>query len=351
MKALSLRLRVLRAMDVIASQMPAAFPWQPRNEAGIALSPFLQGLRHLRRLTAPRGPNADSAHALREQFRQDMKSLRIGFPVRAVESFTLPGAVGPLQARCYQPNVTNSLPVLLVYFHGGGFVMGDLDTHDDVCRLLCQESGMPVLAVDYRLAPEHPFPAAVEDAEAAVRWAQANLQRFGVQTIAVGGDSAGANLAAVTAQSMANAKPAILAQLLIYPGTDRATVRPSHKRFGLGYFLNHTDRELFYRSYLAGQPLETDPRVSPLLNSEPGVLPPTVLVTAGFDMLCDEGSAYADYLRHSGNKVELMHFEPLGHGFINLASVHTESKLALFQIAAQWQQHCRQQLNHTGEQS
>ena len=350
MKRLSLRLRVLRTMDAIASQMPTALVRQPRNEAGVALSPFLQCLRYLRRLTAPRGANADSAQALREQFRQDMKALRIGFPVRAVENFTLPGAAGPLQARCYQPAVTNALPVLLVYFHGGGFIMGDLDTHDDACRLLCQESSMPVLAVDYRLAPEHPFPAAVEDAEAAVRWALANSKRFGVQAIAVGGDSAGANLAAVTAQSLAKAGPALLAQLLIYPSTDRATARPSHQRFGRGYFLDHADRELFYRSYLAGRPLETDPRVSPLLNRDPGVLAPAVLVTAGFDMLRDEGEAYADHLRRSGSKVELMRFEPLGHGFINLAGVHAESKLALFQIAAQWRQHCRQQLTHTGEQ-
>lgn len=344
-QSLRLRLRVLRALDAVTSMLPSDFPLQPRNEADVPLAPFLQGLRYLRKLTALRGADAHSVYAVREQFRQDMKALRIGFPVRDVQELTLPGVAAPLRARCYQPAVRDALPILLVYFHGGGFVMGDLDTHDDACRLLCQESGMPVLAVDYRLAPEHPFPAAVEDAEAAVRWALAHKPQLGVEVVAIGGDSAGANLAAVTAQALARSEQSLLAQLLIYPSTDRATARPSHQRFGRDYFLSQKERDLFYHSYLAGQPLDADPRVSPLLNREPGALPAAVLVTAGFDMLRDEGEAYADHLRCSGTPVELMRFERLGHGFINLASAHTESKMALCQIAAQWRQHCRLHLN------
>jgi acetyl esterase len=137
----------------------------------------------------------------------------------------------------------------------------------------------------------------------------------------------------------------MLAKLLIYPGTDSTTARPSHQSFCRDDFLSQEERDLFYHNYLAGQPLDTDPRVSPLLIPEPGALPAAVLVTAGFDMLRDEGEAYADHLRRRGTPVKLMRFERLGHGFINLASAHNESKMALCQISAQWRQHCRHHLN------
>lgn len=343
MSTTSARLRVLRAMDTVAAWLPERLPL-PRNDTGAALSPFLQGLRHLRRLTSA---GHDSAQAMRRQFRQDMLALRIGFPVRRTEDLTVPGRTGPLAARCYWPMTSHALPVLLVYFHGGGFVMGDLDTHDDACRLLCEESGMPVLAVDYRLAPEHPFPAALEDADAAVRWALANAARFAVAAIAIGGDSAGATLAAVTAQTLAaeavsGRGTALHAQLLIYPGTDRSTPRPSHRLFGDGFFLNHTDRELFYHCYLGDRPqLAADPRVSPLLNPAPGRLPPALVVTAGFDMLRDEGDAYAAHLTRHGTRVQHLSFDRLGHGFINLAGVHRESRLATVNLARHWQTLCR----------
>jgi acetyl esterase len=347
MSATSARLRVLQAMDRIATWLPERLPL-PKNDTGAALSPFLQGLRHLRRLTSA---GQISAHAMRRRFRQDMLALRIGFPVRRTEDLTIPGRAGPLAARCYWPMANSALPVLLVYFHGGGFVMGDLDTHDDACRLLCEESGMPVLAVDYRLAPEHPFPAALEDADAAVRWAFANTTRFGVDAIAIGGDSAGANLAAVTAQTLAaegtSGRGTVLhAQLLIYPSTDRSTPRPSHRLFGEGFFLNHIDRELFYRCYLGTRPqLATDPRVSPLLNPAPGRLPPALVVTAGFDMLRDEGNAYAEHLAQHGTRVEHLRFDRLGHGFINLAGVHRDSRVATVHLARHWQALCRQPLS------
>jgi acetyl esterase len=341
MSATSARLRVLQAMDRIATWLPARLPL-PKNDTGAALSPFLQGLRHLRRLTSA---GQVSAHDMRRRFRQDMLALRVGFPVRRTEDLVIPGRAGPLAARCYWPTTSHALPVLLVYFHGGGFVMGDLDTHDDACRLLCEESGMPVLAVHYRLAPEHPFPAALEDADAAVRWALANTARFDVEAVAIGGDSAGANLAAVTAQTLAAARVPLYAQLLIYPGTDRNTPRASHRLFGEGYFLNHADRELFYRCYLGDRPqLAADPRVSPLLNLAPGCLPPALVVTAGFDMLRDEGDAYAAHLAQHGTRVEHLRFDHLGHGFINLAGVHRDSRIATVHLARHWQTLCRQRL-------
>ncbi|MCC2639404.1 MAG: lipase [Moraxellaceae bacterium] len=346
MTTVSLRHRFLQAMDAVASRLPAGLALLPKNDADEPLSPFLEGLRHLRRLTAPRNAAALSPQALRERFRADLLALRVAFPVRDVRHVSIPGAGGELRARHYRPATTTVLPVLLVYFHGGGFVFGDLDTHDDACRLLCQESGMPVLSVDYRLAPEHPFPAAVQDAEAAVRWALENREALGVEAIAVGGDSAGGNLAAVTAQSLAGTGSPLLAQLLVYPGTDRSTPRASHRLFSDGYFLSRDDREFFYHHYLGGQQqLAADPRVSPLLNPAPGTLAPALMVTAGFDMLRDEGEAYAEHLRETGTRVAQMRFERLGHGFINLASVHGDSRLGLKQIAEQWRSICQQQLN------
>jgi acetyl esterase len=347
MTTLSLRHRFLQAMDAVASRLPERLAFLPKNDAGEPLSPFLEGLRHLRRLTAPHNAAELSPQALRTRFRADLLAMRVGFPVRDVRNISIPGAEGELRARHYRPASTTALPVLLVYFHGGGFVFGDLDTHDDACRLLCQESDMPVLSVDYRLAPEHPFPAAVEDAEAAVRWALNNLAQFGVEAIAVGGDSAGGNLATVTAQTFAATGAPLLAQLLIYPGTDRVTPRASHQLFSDGFFLNRVDREFFYHQYLNGQQqLATDPRVSPLLNPGPGSLAPALVVTAGFDMLRDEGEAYADHLQKTGTRMELTRFERLGHGFINLASVHADSRRAVQQTAAQWRSLCQQQLIH-----
>lgn len=337
-----LSLRLLQAINAVASWLPTDHPRLSKSDAGVALSPFLEALRHLRQLTTAKGSDKPSAQSVRRKFRSDLLKMRVGFPVREARDMNIPGAAGALKARLYRPS-DDALPLLLVYFHGGGFVVGDLDTHDDACRLLCQESGMPVLAVDYRLAPEHPFPAAVEDAEAAVRWALDHAAGLGAQAVAVGGDSAGGNLAAVTAQTLAGEGVRLLAQLLIYPGTDRTTTRLSHALFGEGFFLSQGERELFYHHYLDGQPaLEADPRVSPLLKVDPGVLAPALVVTAGFDMLRDEGEAYAAHLAATGTAVTQLRFDRLGHAFINLAGVHTESRLAATQIARHWRQLCHQ---------
>lgn len=350
MSTQTLRSRVLRGLDQVVSRLPEDHWLWPRNDVGEALSPFLHGLRHLRRLATLRA-GTPTVQQLRRQLQSDMRALRVGFPVGDRRDMILNCETGSIAARYYRPDTDDVLPVLLVYFHGGGFVMGDLDTHDDACRLLCQESGMPLLSVAYRLAPEHPFPAAVDDAEAAVRWAFDHLSHLGLRAVAVGGDSAGANLATVTAQTLATDRRPPLAQLIIYPGTDLTTPRPSHQLFGEGYFLNQSDRELFYSCYLNNQPwLGADPRVSPQLNQVIGVQPPALLATAGFDMLRDEGNAYARYLRQAGTLVEQLHFDKLGHGFINLASVHTHSRQALETIARQWRQLCKQQLitgNHS----
>lgn len=338
------RARLLRAIDGMLS---------PRHEGGTAaaqaasssLAPFLGVLRRLRRLSGG-GRRAHDPLALRARFEQDMRSLRVGFDIGQVSDLSMQTATGPLQARLYRPSQGDVQAPLLLYFHGGGFIMGDLDTHDDACRLLCEGGGMPVLSVAYRLAPEAPFPAAVDDALSAAMWARQHLAEFGAQALAIGGDSAGANLATVTAITLAQRGQPVLAQLLIYPGTDRSQAYPSHRAFGDGYFLDASDRELFYCSYLQeGARQEADWRVSPMLASVPPGLAPALLVTAGFDMLRDEGLAYARHLAGAGTDVQSMHYARLGHGFINLAGVHRASRTALLDIAAQWRALCRLQLS------
>lgn len=341
--ARSARFRFLQFVHALMSRIPDGSSLLPHNDEGASLSPFLQALRHLRRIVTPTSSEAQTPHAARRRFSEEMRALRVGFPVGEVRDMEIPTPGAALAARLYRPDGEPACPVLLVYFHGGGFIFGDLDTHDDACRLLCQHSGMRVLAVAYRLAPEHPFPAAVTDAEAAVRWAFDNAKHLGAETVAVGGDSAGANLAAVTAQSLAGS--ALLAQLLIYPGTDLTAARPSHGLFGEGFFLGSNEREMFYRNYLAdGRVDAADPRVSPL-HSAPPSLAPAVVVTAGFDMLRDEGRAYADHLQSHGTAVQRLHFDRLGHGFINLAGIHSDSRAALIRIAQQWRDLCTQPFN------
>lgn len=230
----------------------------PDAQAVDSLAPFLQVLRRLRRL----GPRNGSALATRQRFSADMAAFRVGFDIGSSQDLSIPSDHGPLAARLYRPSSPAGPAPLTVFFHGGGFIMGDLDTHDDACRLLCEGSGMPLLSVAYRLAPEAPFPAAVNDAMASARWALKALGTIGATGLALAGDSAGANLAAVTAMRLAQAGQGVVAQLLIYPGTDLKTAWPSHAQFGDGYFLDRTERDTFYRAYLGdARAMATDPRV------------------------------------------------------------------------------------------
>lgn len=344
-----LRRTFVRSLDQFTALVPRPVLRAPVNDSGARLSPLLHWLVHLRKLTTLGADlHAGDVTLARRRFRRDILPLRVGYPVHAVHELSVQGGAGPLAARHYVPDDSGALPALLVYFHGGGYVLGDLDTHDDVCRLLCLETGMQVLSVDYRLAPEHPFPAPVQDAVAALRWAQAHADRFGVrpEAVAVGGDSAGGNLAAVAAQELAAEGLPLLAQLLIYPGTDRTARRPSHDRFGKGFFLTDEDREWFYAQYLAGDDaLGQDPRVSPLLAPAQPALAPAVVVTAGFDMLRDEGEAYADHIAAAGVDVELVRVNNLGHGFMNLTGVHQDSELAAVRLARNFRLLCNRELS------
>jgi acetyl esterase len=248
--------------------------------------------------------------------------------VDSVHELEIEGAAGPLRARHYQPpNVSGSQkPSLLVFFHGGGFVIGDLDTHDEACRMLCRYAGVQVLSVDYRLAPEHPFPAAVDDALAAFRWAAAHASELGAdaERVAVGGDSAGGNLSAVTAQLAArDGGPAPALQLLIYPAVDLTTARAASGRlFAEGFYLTENDRQWAARHYFSGSERDaTDPRASPALADDLSGLAPAVVITGGFDPLRDEGEAYAEALRKAGTRVVLDRAPELIHGFINMTMV------------------------------
>jgi acetyl esterase len=236
---------------------------------------------------------------------------------------------GGTPLRLYRPGA-GTLP-LLVYFHGGGWVIGDLETHDGVCRHLAHASGCAVLSVDYRLAPEHRFPAAVDDCAAAVRWARREAAALAIAAarIGVGGDSAGGNLAAVTAIAERDAGTPLACQLLIYPATDMRAVAPSHTTNGQGYLLT-ADSIAYYRGhYVPDAAAWSDWRVSPLLAADLSGLPPALVLTAGFDPLRDEGRLHADALSEAGNRVQAVCFERQIHGFITMGRVIDEANSAL----------------------
>jgi acetyl esterase len=255
-----------------------------------------------------------------------------------VEDRTIPGEAGPIPVRHYVPNgqAPDEPAPLLVYYHGGGWCIGDLDTHDGVCRFLATASGAAVLSVDYRLAPEHPFPAAVEDAWTAFAWAAANAPALGADParIAVGGDSAGGNLSAVVSLlAREGGGPAPVHQLLLYPVTDAEGQFESRRTYARGFLLTEADREAYEASYLPGGVDAADPRVSLLQVADLSNLPPAYLVTAGFDPLRDEGEAYALRMREAGTAVALRRHPGLIHAFANDFAVCPSARAALSEAA------------------
>ncbi|MEZ5076143.1 MAG: alpha/beta hydrolase [Solirubrobacterales bacterium] len=255
-----------------------------------------------------------------------------------VEAIEVPGAAGPLPARLYVPFGPPAAepPPLLVYFHGGGWVIGDLDTHDDLCRLLAARSGVRVLSVEYRLAPEHPFPAPVDDAHVAFDWAAAEAATLGADParVAIGGDSAGGNLAAVVSMLVRDAggRPPAL-QLLIYPATDAHARTRSRQLFGQGYLLTREDTDFFEGHYLPREDDRGDPRASVLRASDLSGLPPAYVVTAGFDPLRDEGEEYALRMRAAGVPVALRRHPGLAHSFANQTAISRTARAAMLELA------------------
>jgi len=223
--------------------------------------------------------------------------------------------------RVYRPVKGETLPAL-VYFHGGGWTIGDLDTHDVLCRQLALGARCVVISVDYRLAPEYPFPAAVDDCFAATRYVADHAAKLGIGALAVGGDSAGGNLAAVVSLlARDTGAPAIAFQLLIYPATDQRLGSPSHERNAQGYLLTRDAIEYFRRAYLPKADDWTDWRASPALVKSHARLPPALVVTAGYDPLLDEGRAYAERLKAAGVSVEYREYADMVHGFILFGGV------------------------------
>ena len=256
--------------------------------------------------------------------------------VRALEAR---GPAGPIPLRSYRPAGAGAgaLPVL-VYYHGGGWVIGDLDTHDVLCRQLCNQSGCAVVAVDYRLAPEHRFPAAADDALAATHWVRQNAASLQVDAsrLAVGGDSAGGNLAAVVALAARDAGDLPVAfQLLIYPATDQRRGWPSHTSNGQGYLLTKESMDYYHDHYIADPAQDLDWRASPLLHENHAGLPPAFVLTAGYDPLRDEGLQYAHKLSAAGSRATLVNFERQIHGFITMGRVIDEANAAVQLCAAQ----------------
>ncbi len=245
-----------------------------------------------------------------------------------VEDLFIPGPSGPVPARLYAAGPVGEQGAPrpgLIYFHGGGFVFGNLDTHDAVCRSLAKQSGAVVMAVDYRLSPEHKFPAAVEDSYAATVWAAANAERLGIdrRRIAVGGDSAGGNLATVIAIRCRDAGgPSLSAQVLIYPVTDVSSFETgSHREYGERYFLTRAGMEWFTGHYLASADQARHPEASPLLAPDLSGLPPALVITAEFDPLRDEGEAYAQRLQEAGVDVTVTRYPGMIHGFVSMRGV------------------------------
>ena len=258
--------------------------------------------------------------------------------VAEVRNLEIPGPGGPLPIRIYIPQSGSSKLPVIVYFHGGGWVLGDLDSHDNLCRTLAVKTDAIVVAVDYRLAPEHVFPAALEDADAALRWVVDNAQSFhgDATRIAVAGDSAGGNLAAALALSLRDQQgPAIRAQVLLYPAVDlRNLDRPSAVDFAQGYFLTRPRMAWFIEQYVPTVAQRSDPLASPLLASSHAGLPPALTITAGFDPLRDEGEAYAKALADGGVSSQLQRYEGVLHGFVSMDRWFPEADQATDLVAS-----------------
>jgi acetyl esterase len=235
--------------------------------------------------------------------------------------------------RLYRNTLAAEQPAL-VYCHGGGWTIGDLDTHDVLCRQLCLLAGITVVAVDYRLAPEHRFPAAVDDCVAATRWVQQQASNLNINParLAIGGDSAGGNLAAVVClllRDQPGAAPALRHQLLIYPATDMRAVAPSHISNGSGYLLTQESVAYYRGNYISDPAQWADWRASPLLAPNLRGLPPALVLTAGYDPLRDEGRQYADALSAAGNAAQYICFERQLHGFITMGRLMDEANTAV----------------------
>jgi acetyl esterase len=339
---MTLRLRIERAAARTLLALPGSVLRRivgpaRRSPEGIELEVQTQALLWLMRLTGE--PDLAEGGVKRARRRMDRTGSLLATLVDDVttEDRAVPGAAGPRRVRVYTPaNARGRAAPALVWFHGGGFVIGSVESSDGVCRALASRAGVVVLSVDYRLAPEHQFPAAVEDAIAVTRWVLEHGPSIGIdpKAVAVGGDSAGGNLSAVISQTLLHEPRRPSFQLLVYPATDFTRVMPSHRYFGEGLILTKESIDFFLENYLPDQSLQTDIRASCLFATDLRGLPPALVLTAGFDSLRDEGRAYAEKMKAAGVEVEYVCAEGSVHGFINMTGGLPESARMLELAAA-----------------
>jgi acetyl esterase len=331
---LSLKARIERAVARGILRLPMSLQRRLAGAAvhlgGRELEPQIQLLLKLRRLSGSRPWQSYPLAQVRRDFDVEAAMLTPDAPALAeVRELELAGPAGAIAARLYRPGGLAAPAPCLVFYHGGGFTLGSLDSHDLPCRQLAAGTACLVIAVDYRLAPEHPFPAAADDAAAAFREVARRAAEFGIDPsrLAVGGDSAGGNLAAVVAQDARNDVIAPCFQLLIYPTTDLTMSAESIRTYGKGFLLEKASMDWFSGNYMPPGKDKRDPRASPLFGDPRGVAP-ALLATAGFDPLCDEGRAYASALRDAGVAVEELRSEGLVHGWFNLSGAVRPAALA-----------------------
>ncbi|WP_216851008.1 alpha/beta hydrolase [Acidisphaera sp. L21] len=307
---------------------------------GLAMHPDAMRLMEMIR-AANRPPYSEmTPEAARQAYAAGRALLQLPWQdVAECRKLSIPGPGGPIPVRLYRGAGTDGdrLPAL-VYFHGGGWVFGDLDSHEGICRRLANYGGCRVVSVQYRLAPEHPFPAAIDDAAAALRYVVANAADLGVDParLAVGGDSAGGNLAAVTAlMARDGTAPALAAQLLLYPVTDLAMETESYKRFTQDVPLTSASMRWFIDQYVPAMHSRGDWRAAPARAATLAGTPPAIVLTVGMDPLCDEGQAYAKRLVADGVRVASMHLSDQVHGMLTMNGV-----IAAGDGALQWAAFC-----------
>jgi acetyl esterase len=261
----------------------------------------------------------------------DLRRPESVVPVKETEDVTIPSDQGGIAARIYRPDTAGPTPTI-VFVHGGGFVIGDIETHDNQARAVCAGTDSVVVSIDYRLAPEAPWPAAVDDAYTAVEWAASSIDSLGgdASRLAVAGDSAGGNIGAIIAQRCRDDGPALAAQFLIYPGVDMDPDGPYQSRIdnAEGYFLTADDMTWFLNHYVGAEFDFTDPVMSPIKAADLRGLPPAVVATAEFDPLRDEGDAYVDALRAADVKVDAQCYPGMIHGFFDMGPLSAGAQAA-----------------------
>jgi acetyl esterase len=306
---------------------------------GLRLAPELQLLLSLQKLARIPGAETLPVAEAREELKRQQQLVGGRQPVGALRDLQVDGAEGPLRARLYIPTErlgADPAPTML-FIHGGGWMYGDLESHDPTCRFLAERSGVQVLAIDYRLSPEHKFPAAVEDCQAAYRWLVDHADEVNADPtrLAIGGDSAGGSLSASTAVWAAEKGLPMAFQLLIYPGADFVDHSESRRLFAKGFVLTDVFMDAAEEAYFAPDADKAHPDASALRRTEfPEGLAPAHVVTAGFDPLRDEGEAYARHLAENGVQVDSKRYPSMIHGFVHMVAFGHEAPAYNAEIAA-----------------